>query len=240
MSSTITMNSQVKAGAVEHLSSKSISDEDLQRMVDLSVLAFENARKEDGDTSHDFVFDDDVAIPPLWFRQLIRAGMIEEAVYVVRGQDGDIIGLGLFLKPGQKAASTEEIKHEIGHYEFLEKVKPETRRWYEDNLHGLLQGREALFTDEERGKRWWCFHLCTDPRFHGKGLGRKIVDYIHGEAQKNGQFLGLAASNEVNVGKYKALGFRLRGRITAPGLHSENGDKGNEQPHVLYILTRDT
>ncbi|KAF9059616.1 hypothetical protein BDP27DRAFT_1341133 [Rhodocollybia butyracea] len=240
MNSTIAMKLQVYAGAVERLNSKSISDEDLQRMVDLSVLAFENARREDGDTSHDFVFDDDPTIPSLYFRHIIRAGIIEEAVYVVRGQDGDIIGLGLFLKPGQKAASTEEIKHEIGHYEFLEKVRPETRRWYENNLHGLLKEREALFTDEERGRRWWCFHLCTDPGFHGKGLGRKIVDYIHGKAQKNGQFLGLAAGNEVNVGKYKALGFRLRGRITAPGLRSENGDEGNGPPHVLYILTRDT
>lgn len=58
------------------------------------------------DTSHDFVFDDDSSIPPLYFRQIIRAAMVEEAVYVVRTQSGGVVGLGLFLKPGQKAYST--------------------------------------------------------------------------------------------------------------------------------------
>ncbi|KAF9058478.1 hypothetical protein BDP27DRAFT_1432697 [Rhodocollybia butyracea] len=232
MDSTVTTRAWVNTGAVEHLSSESISDEDLQNMIHLSVLAFEKAKKEEGDTSHDFVFGEDSSVPPLYFRQIIRAGMARDAVYVVRSENQDIIGMGLFMKPEQKAYSTEQIQRVAGYYEFLEKMKPETRHWYENDLLSLLKDREALFTDEERERRWWCIHLCTDPRFHGKGLGRMIVDHIHQEAQKNGQFLGLAAGNELNVRKYKALGFKQRGYHTAPGLEAKG------EPYKMYTLTK--
>ncbi|KAF5379884.1 hypothetical protein D9757_007170 [Collybiopsis confluens] len=237
------------------LTDGSITEKDVERMVDMSVKAFEGARDKDGDISHSALFGNNWSIAPSYFRHIIVVGLYADAVYGIRSKESkEIVAVGIWFGPNQRPDLTEEFKRKVGLYDFLDQLEAKFREWYTSSISKLIQERETFFTDDvcvlfsvacaanlvpdslffkERSRRWWCIHLCTDPEYHGQGLARSIIDYIHEKAQRttHGGFVALAAAVEVNVHKYRTLGFRERGAVESP---IPDSDKTIE----MHILSR--
>ncbi|KIK63544.1 hypothetical protein GYMLUDRAFT_40587 [Collybiopsis luxurians FD-317 M1] len=198
----------------------SLPEKDVERVVDVSVRAFESARDRDGDISHNAILGRDWTLASSYFRSIILVGLFAGDVYGIRDKESkEFVAVGIWFRPGQRSANwTEEFKCKVGLNDFLDKLQPQFREWYLDTIPRIIREREDFFTDEERSRRWWCIHLCTDPRYHGQGLARSIIDHVHEEAQEAVErgFVALGAGVQVNVQKYQSLGFRKRGELKAP------------------------
>ncbi|KAJ3741727.1 hypothetical protein DFH05DRAFT_244740 [Lentinula detonsa] len=221
------------------LSEGSITEEDIEKMVKLSIRAFESARDKDGDLSQDAVLGRDWSLAPVYFRYIIRLGLLADAIYGVRDiQTNEIVALGIWFGPGSLDSKFQELKESrraAGLYDFLNGLQPQFKEWYEHDLLELIRQREELFTEEERSRRWWCIHLCTEPQYHGRGLARSIIDNIHEQARNTieGGFVALAAGVEVNARKYQSLGFQERGLLRAPVPDNSGKD------FLSYVLSRE-
>ncbi|KAE9395857.1 hypothetical protein BT96DRAFT_1021764 [Gymnopus androsaceus JB14] len=224
-------------GVVERFSvaDGTISEEEVDKIVDMSVRAFEYARDKDGDISQDALIGHDWSLAPAYYRHIVLAGMFTGGLYGVRDKESqDIVAVGVWWGPGDKSDKLEEFKRKIGLYDFLDGLKPQFREWYSRTIPVLIKEQETFFTDEERARRWWCIHLCTEPRYHGRGLARLIIDSIHDKARKTipGGFVGLGAGVEVNVKKYQSLGFRERGVVSTPIVASD-------MEVTIHVLSRE-
>ncbi|KAE9395846.1 hypothetical protein BT96DRAFT_137686 [Gymnopus androsaceus JB14] len=219
------------------LTDGSISEEEVEKIVDLAVRAFESARDKDGDISQDLVMGHDWSLAPAYFRSTILTGLYTDGLYGVRDKESkEIVAVSVWSGPGEKSDDSEEFERKTGLYDFLDGLKPQFREWFDLNVPLIKKARETFFTDEERDRRWWCTLLCTEPRYHGRGLARLIIDNIHDKARKTipGGFVALLASVEVNVKKYQSLGFRERGEHRAP-----IPDSTETEFVILHVLSRE-
>ncbi|KAK7019677.1 hypothetical protein VNI00_018022 [Paramarasmius palmivorus] len=217
------------------------TEEEIAHMVELHVKAYE------GDPATGVMLGNDWSLSGDLGQAIIRATLLEGELYAVK--DGDkIVSYGAWFSPGTGLFATPE-QRALGWDQFFEKLKPEIQYWFNHTVREIslidwnieLDQRqypdtnrkhaEAMFTDEERQRRWWCPDLVTDPASQGRGYATAIVDCVFRMVRGKGGFIGLATTKPVNVRKYTSMGFRERGsyNIPSPIVDLEN-----------HILTRET
>ncbi|KAE9394587.1 hypothetical protein BT96DRAFT_827522, partial [Gymnopus androsaceus JB14] len=155
-----------------------------------------------------------------YWRSLIRAGLLEGRVYVVKNEKNEIVSIGVWYEAGNDLFQTDA-QRALGFNDFFAKLTPETQEWW--NECGKVMGdvSKKAWTKEDKAHRWWCVNLATDPEYQGRGYATGIVERVEKDAKANGCTLGLATVPEVNVQKYLAMGFRERANGAMP---SPTGD----------------
>ncbi|KZT23823.1 hypothetical protein NEOLEDRAFT_1135981 [Neolentinus lepideus HHB14362 ss-1] len=158
----------------------------------------------------------DWSLHPILLRAMLRAGALEDVIYVVMNKHTEeIVTVSLWFPPGRQLFSTDDQKA-LGFNDFMTKISPEAKKWWSTTYVTLLRDfRRDIFSDEEGTRRWWCPWFTTDPNFQQRGFGTALITTIYNKAALHGGFLGLMTDREVNVPKYLAMGFGIRGRINA-------------------------
>ncbi|KAF8171469.1 hypothetical protein BJ912DRAFT_995608 [Pholiota molesta] len=139
-----------------------------------------------------------------FFRAMTRAAAVGGAIYVVSDADGsapDILSVGMWFGPGQKALTTE-FQMKEGWMEFYGALTPRNggKSWYyqsnhEDKVDALLGPK---YVDG-----------C-------KGYGTAMVTAVCHRAGKEGKIAALATQNEKNAKWYTSLGFKVLGQVEMP------------------------
>ncbi|KAJ3813292.1 hypothetical protein F5876DRAFT_63263 [Lentinula aff. lateritia] len=143
-----------------------------------------------------------------YWRSLIRAGLLEGRVYVVKDQKYQIVSIGVWFEAGNDLFQT-----------FV--------------YHTMANVSKKGWTKEDKAHRWWCANLATDPEYQGRGCATRIVQQALKDAEENGCTLGLATGPELNVQKYLAMGFRKRSEEQHDGaVRGANNDKFRNFPLV--------
>ncbi|KAI0053247.1 hypothetical protein FA95DRAFT_1482179, partial [Auriscalpium vulgare] len=148
--------------------------------------------------SHEAFLGGDWSLQAEYIRANVRATALEGEIYVVKDiSTGRILSSGLWFEPGRGLFGTEA-QRALGYDTFFEKLSPETKEW---TTHTELEAQ-----------MWWCFCLGTEPDFQGRGLATALVDAVYAMALSKQGFIGLSTPTELNVAKYRSMGFRERGR----------------------------
>src|ERR1700712_3083778 len=92
------------------------------------------------------------------------------------------------------------------------------QRFFNDFLPSLHHTKEHVLGGRD-ADAWYLVYIGTRPEARGKGLGRKLIEHVTNQADKEGRPCYLESSNVVNVGIYQRLGFEKSKRIGF-----ENGD----------------
>ncbi|KAL0576607.1 hypothetical protein V5O48_005365 [Marasmius crinis-equi] len=217
------------------------TEQELERAVQLYVKAFS------GDPYLKAILGGNWSLLPIHGRSVFRAALLEGFVYAVKAQDLEdsnrekIVSIGLFFEPGTSIFATEA-QRSLGYRDWFDRLAPEAQEWHTtvvslqidmrslaDIIRSLAlqapQHRkdvvEPLFTDKEKSERWWCSGLMTDPEYQRKGYAKAIIRMALDKAADNGGFVGLATVPEINVIKYKAMGFGIRATYNMPTLSGE-------------------
>ncbi|EEB92643.1 hypothetical protein MPER_08816 [Moniliophthora perniciosa FA553] len=194
---------------------------DIDHMTDVHVKAY------DGDPMIQVMLGGNWSLSADLGRAMLRATLLEGHVYAVKDENDKVVAFGSWFAPGVGLFSSPE-QRALGFDEFFQKLDPETQYWFSHTYPEATEKYdEALFTDEERRRRWWCFNLVTSPENQGRGYATAIVNHGYRKAQDAGGFIGLATSRPVNVEKYLSMGLRERGtfKVLTP--------KGDLTNHVL-------
>ncbi|KAJ3853372.1 hypothetical protein EV368DRAFT_81609 [Lentinula lateritia] len=164
-----------------------------------------------------------------YWRSLIRAGLLEGRVYVVKDQKYQIVSIGVWFEAGNDLFQTDA-QRALGFNDFFAKLTPETREWW-SKARGYTMANVSKkgWTKEDKAHRWWCANLATDPEYQGRGCATRIVQQALKDAEENGCTLGLATGPELNVQKYLAMGFRKRSEGPMP---SPTGD------FIIHLLSK--
>ncbi|TFK51045.1 hypothetical protein OE88DRAFT_1808553 [Heliocybe sulcata] len=203
---------------------KHVTAEQVEEMVDTAVRAFA------GDNAHRAMLGGNWSIHHMLFRGMVRASELAGEIYVVRNADKTrILSCGFWFRPGTGLFGTEEQKA-LGFNDFFDKLSPETQYWwkhpYPECFSNIIDG---MWTKDEIAKRWWCFHLCTDPLHQNRGYAKAIVNFICEKAERRGEIIGLATPSELNVRKYVAMGLHERGHVFLD-------DPTDDQPAVAATI----
>ncbi|KAI0311936.1 hypothetical protein OF83DRAFT_705952 [Amylostereum chailletii] len=108
----------------------------------------------------------------------------------------------------------------LGFSKLFKKLSPETQHWWTDTYPETINKWQAqIFTEEERARLTWCFLLVTEPTHHdnAEGLAAALVNPWYSAVSEKGQLVGLATADESAANRYKAIGFRERGRTVIEG-----------------------
>ncbi|KAJ7462820.1 hypothetical protein B0H11DRAFT_2054503 [Mycena galericulata] len=126
--------------------------------------------------------------------------------------------MALWWPPGAEPFSTEEQRQELN--AFVSCLSPEAQEWhrtvYRPEFGNLT---ERLLGSRGKLDSWYLNVLAVDPQFQRRGAARALVDAVR--LQANGSDLILAATNELNVGIYLCLGFKVRGSARMSGPQGE-------------------
>ncbi|KAJ4482075.1 hypothetical protein J3R30DRAFT_3699410 [Lentinula aciculospora] len=133
-----------------------------------------------------------------YWRSLIRAGLLEGRVYVLKNQDDEIVSIGVWFEAGNNLFNTEA-QRALGFNDFFTKLTPEAQEWWSQCEDVMAKLWKKGWTKEEKAHRWWCVNLATDPEYQGRGYATRIVEQTSKEAKENGCILGLATGLELNV-----------------------------------------
>lgn len=144
---------------------------------------------------------------------MIRASALEGEIYVVKDPESKVIvSSGFWFPPRRELFGTED-QRALGFNDFFSKLSPESQYWWQNTYPQTMDKFNAdTWNKEELDKRWWCFHLATDPKHQNRGYGTAIVNFVFEKAKTANQIIGLAAALDVNVRKYLAMGLSERGQ----------------------------
>ncbi|EPQ52571.1 hypothetical protein GLOTRDRAFT_46618, partial [Gloeophyllum trabeum ATCC 11539] len=164
------------------------------------------------------------------FRAMIRASALEGEIYVVKDPESKVIvSSGFWFPPRRELFGTED-QRALGFNDFFSKLSPESQYWWQNTYPQTMDKFNADTWNKEAHKRWWCFHLATDPKHQNRGYGTAIVNFVFEKASHHylqgympgehtvcqaktaNQIIGLAAALDVNVRKYLAMGLSERGQ----------------------------
>ncbi|THU95090.1 hypothetical protein K435DRAFT_756080 [Dendrothele bispora CBS 962.96] len=200
---------------------KSPSDEEINDMVNVHVQAYE------GDPFMRVMIGGNWALLPDLGRAMLRATLLEGMVYGVKDENDKVVAFGLWFSPETGLFASPE-QRALGFDEFFGKLDHETQHWFSNTYpEATRKYGEALFTDEERLRRWWCFNIVTSPDHQNHGYATAIIDHSYCKAVNAGGFIGLATSQTVNVQKYLSMGLHERGKYTVPS------PAGSLEVHIL-------
>ncbi|VDC00612.1 unnamed protein product [Peniophora sp. CBMAI 1063] len=153
----------------------------------------------------------DLSLRDGMYAAMVRATLLEGTVYVVE-VDSRVVTLALWFRQPMGLFKTEA-QRELGFNEWFAKLPVNLQRWWTEDKSEAYQ--KTIISQEELDKMWFCNLMVTDKAEHNKGHATFVMDQLTAKARASGEILGVCTANEVNVPKYKAMGFEERGRLTA-------------------------
>ncbi|KAI0316173.1 hypothetical protein OF83DRAFT_1173163 [Amylostereum chailletii] len=147
------------------------------------------------------------------FAAMFRAALLEGELYAVE-QDEQIVSVALWFEMSRPLFGTDA-QRALGFDDFFKKLLPKTQHWWAHTYpEAIGEWRPQIFTPEENERLTWCYLLATDVAHQNRGFATSLIDAWY---DKKGQLVGLATDSELNVAKYKSMGFRERGHIIIDG-----------------------
>ncbi|KAJ7770897.1 hypothetical protein DFH07DRAFT_259012 [Mycena maculata] len=192
-----------------------LQDPTSAQITELVQLCVEAYGKEDISLKT-LVGGNDLSLLDAFFGASIRAGALGGKLYVAtEAADTSVIrGMALWYGPGAESFSTEEEREKL--LVFTSRLSPEAQEWHRTVYRlGFRNLTEKLLGRRGKLDSWYLTLLAVDPRHQRLGTARALIDAVR--VQANGSELTLAATNELNVGIYRRLGFRVRGGMTMSG-----------------------
>ncbi|KAJ7785852.1 hypothetical protein B0H16DRAFT_1875979 [Mycena metata] len=183
----------------------------IDELVQLCLQAYDQA-----DTSIRALVGGDVFLLGDFFGASLRAGVLGGAsIYIAtEATDTLIRGMALWWGPGVEAFSTTEQQA------FVSKLSDAAQQWhktvYRPDFANLT---ERLLGPRGKLDSWYLNLLAVDPEHQKLGVARALIDAA------NHSELTLAATNELNVGIYRRLGFRVRGSMKMAGQVDEGAQQ---------------
>lgn len=138
---------------------------------------------------------------------LARTRRARASIRVARGEDGRVLGAAVAFDPGRWPLADASIGWELGWV--LAAGPLPTRRG--------IRFEGAIRAEHVTHPHMYLWFIGVDPALHGRGVGRALLDDLHGRSAEHGVPTYLETSSEANVGFYRRRGYELLGEIALPG-----------------------
>ncbi|KAF8171461.1 hypothetical protein BJ912DRAFT_995563 [Pholiota molesta] len=184
---------------------------DLQINAAVGVLL----RAMHGDPAVDSMTGGNETLREPFFRAMTRATAVGGSIYVVSdadGSDSDILSVGMWFGPGQKALTTESQMKE-GWMDFYSALTPQAREWWEVVYQSNHEDKVDALLGLKYVDGWFANLIATDPIHQRKGYGSTMVTAVCQRAAKEGKIAALATQNEKNAKWYTSLGFKVLDQV---------------------------
>ncbi|VDC06982.1 unnamed protein product [Peniophora sp. CBMAI 1063] len=193
----------------------SLSGQELADIVRLASTAF-----GDKDDSMLALLGGDIALKDEFLTAMVRATLLEGAIYIVE-VDSELVSASLwFRKPVGLFKS--EAQRALGYDEWFKKLPEDLQSWWTvDYSTQMRDYSKTIIDQEEWDKIWYCNLMVTDVDQQNQGHATFMMDQMTARVREAGEMLGLSAGSEINVSKYESMGFRERGRIALRSLVNE-------------------
>ncbi|KZV69815.1 hypothetical protein PENSPDRAFT_753102 [Peniophora sp. CONT] len=185
-----------------------LSEPELKDMLEMITDAF-------GDDDHSLLsmLGGDLTLRDGMFAAEIRATLLEGAVYVVE-VESQVVALALWFRKPMILFQTDA-QRALGFDEWFDKLPEKLQRWWAEDYPQKSEAyQKTIISQEELDKMWFCNLMVTRKDQHNQGHATFVMDQLTAKARASGEILGICTANEVNVPKYKAMGYTERGRLT--------------------------
>lgn len=142
-------------------------------------------------------------------------------------------GVALWMPPGKNMDSTM-IMLRSGMWRLYYQLSAIGRQRFFTNFLPLLHETKTEVLGERDDDSWYLVYIGTRPEARGKKFGRKLIEDVTKQADREGRACYLESSNVVNVGIYERLEFEQRKKIVL-----EKGDENGNGCIELDIMVRE-
>ncbi|KAF8902249.1 hypothetical protein CPB84DRAFT_1824378 [Gymnopilus junonius] len=165
----------------------------------------------------------------------IRAGAFAGEYYVASNPEGELVGYSVWMPPGQELFSTEE-QRKLGYEDYVAGFSEEGKEYFRTTYLAHIPGFINGFLGPNTGKKdsWWLHMAMVRPDYQRKGIARALIDFVRIKAEKSGDVIACATTNDDNVPVYVSIGLTHRGRKMMPS------PWGDWPLHVFTLNTAET
>ncbi|KAA1472969.1 hypothetical protein DENSPDRAFT_214842 [Dentipellis sp. KUC8613] len=158
---------------------------------------------------------DDASLREPFFLLMVNACNADGLVYLAFSKSERIVGLGLWVAPGQDLFGTAEKRQATGFNDFWGRLSPEAQKWWNEDYTGGVTKfitEKLRTTGKTKSESFWCSVIATDPDFQRRGIATANCQALYERAIAASTQIALCATNERNIKTYVGMGLTLRGR----------------------------